>query len=255
MNLETYEHTLARLCLACEAAEADLDALGGRPDRWLLYRAMVRTRLQTQARAGLPRTAAALGRPAFETVVADYLAEQGVRTRFIRDVVAEVAAFALPRWRDAAGSGAMPPHLPELAAYEAAVWAVRNDPAEPRDRLDTVTDLRFDRALAVNPARRLLRLRFAVEALSPGDPGPAALPVLALYRPPGRTGVRQLRLDAAVARLVDDADRDRRPLADRVRDLSRETTVFEITPQRLADLAQTLATGVADGLVLGSFEP
>lgn len=161
LDLQAEQAAFARLCFSFEPSEEDLKALGALRDRWLLYRDMVRSRLRRMLNAGIPRTVAALGEAEYGAWFDRWLAERPPGTRYIREIVPEFVAFALPRW-------GQPAWVDDLLRFETARWEVGYlDAPAP-----SVTDFAFENAPVPNPALRRLRLRHRVhEAKKPGPNG------------------------------------------------------------------------------------
>lgn len=149
------ERRFVRVCFAMEPREEDLAALGGMRDRWLLYRHMVRTRLHAMTKNALRRTVAALGEDTYATWFDRWLDGAPPRTRYIREVVAELLAFCLPRWEDDA---TIPPWVPELARLEGTRWELASLP----DTAPTAGELAFEKTPVLSPAVRVLRFAHPV---------------------------------------------------------------------------------------------
>jgi hypothetical protein len=150
-------------------APEDVEAILEAPPRLSVYRSLVRNGLGAVVARMLPRTrarmnAACNGR--FDADVARFLDEVGPRTHYLRDVPAELLAWAGPRWR---ADPTVPPYLPDLAAHEIACFAVAAA-AGPR-RAPEAAEIALDRAIAFEDSARLLRYGWAVHELreSEGD--------------------------------------------------------------------------------------
>ncbi|MCA9530580.1 MAG: putative DNA-binding domain-containing protein [Myxococcales bacterium] len=156
MSLAEHQRTALRVCFDAEPSEADL-AIIGSAERWLVYRGMVRRRLQRVAKAALPRTEGALGEPRFDALLDAWFGAGGPRTPFFRAVPEEQAAFL----RSHLGASD-PPWADDLLRYETAQWRARYALGEPSR---PVVEFAFDRAPAVNPTLELLRLGHPVQTL------------------------------------------------------------------------------------------
>lgn len=163
--LAAVQEAFTRVCFDEAPREADLAALHDERERWLMYRRMVRHRLFEMARSGLPKTAELLGKARFDAAVAQYLAERGPRTRFIREIVHELVEHALPGWESDA---TLPPHVSDLVRYEAAKWRVASAELEP----PPFRELDFEAVAVVNPTVVVVRVHHRV------DKDPAAPPRL-----------------------------------------------------------------------------
>ncbi|NOY90007.1 MAG: DUF2063 domain-containing protein [Deltaproteobacteria bacterium] len=174
MRLEEQQAAIERICFRRQPPDADLDAVGER-ERWLIYRRMVRGRLERLCRVALPRSLQAAGDERFDAWLAAWLAERAPRTRYFWRVVAEFVDFTLE------GAEVAPSWLAELMRYEAVRWHTRYDEAAPEDE---VLALDFERVPYVNPTLTLLDFDHPVHQLLPqtGDSYTEASTQLAVFR-------------------------------------------------------------------------
>lgn len=164
--------------------EEDADAIAAVVPRLGLYRRLVRTNLTAVVAAVLEGTRARFEahRPGrFDATVDAFLAEVGPRTPHLRDVPAELLAFAAPRWREGAD---VPAFLVEHAQLELAGFVVATAARAPiaDEELGAVAP---DRPLAFAEPTALVDLAHAVHELPEGEP--SALPearrcAILLYR-------------------------------------------------------------------------
>lgn len=209
------EHVLADACLGDSAGDAiardlrgflesrgvapdDVDAALAAPHGLALYRSLVRNGLWSVVARMLPRTRARLnacdGR--FDADVSRFLDEVGPRTHYLRDVPAELLAWADPRWR---ADPAVPAYVPDLAAYELAAFAVAASVSpEPDEALE---DVALDRPVVFDASARLLRLGWAVHEVDADVPAARDVRLLA-YRDASH-GVRWLELSPFAWSLVE----------------------------------------------------
>ena len=174
MRLESTQRHFTDLCFSRQPREQDLASLGGRRDRWVLYRTMVRQRLLRMLESGLPRTVQNLDAELWLEITQAWLDEDPPTTRFIRDVVpAFVAHFDRqpthplePRW------------LRDALHYECARWTASYD-VRPVDG-DPAT-FSFDLPALINPTVRLLVVEHRVHQ-SPTDGFADGKTYLAVYR-------------------------------------------------------------------------
>ena len=159
-GLAEIQRAFTRVCFDREPREEDLALLYADRERWLMYRRMVRERLYGMMRAGLPKTAALLGAKAFDDAASRYLAEEGPRSRYIREVVPALVRHALPRWEDAA-----PAHLADLARYEVAKWQAASLEWEVED----ARELDFEGVPVFNPSLCVVAVRYRVDKLTESD--------------------------------------------------------------------------------------
>jgi hypothetical protein len=214
------ERAIAEACLGARAGDAiaadlgafladhgasddDIAAAATVPAGLAVYRSLVRNGLSSVVLRMLPRTrarmnAACAGR--FDLDFAKWVDALGPRTHYLRDVPAELLAWADPRWRSDEG---VPGYLPDLAAFELAQFGVSASeavaPGEPGE-------VALERALAFSASARLLRLDWAVHELPAGEDArdePARRTVrLLAYRDEEHT-VRWLELTPLAARVIE----------------------------------------------------
>ena len=177
------EHAFSRVCLDREPSSEHLDLLHGEPDRWTMYRHMVRHRLISMIRSGLPLSSALLGEARFEDDVAAYLEERGPKSRYIREVVHELVEHAYPGWQADAD---LPPHLLDLVRYEAMKWRV----GSLEERIpEGMTELDFERTPVFNATARTLYVEHRVDKDAESPPRLDAPHLSVVYRRPGSARV------------------------------------------------------------------
>lgn len=198
---DAIQRAIAEACLGARAGEAvvhdlrrfltehgvdaeDVEAIVAAPPRLAVYRSLVRNGLAAVIARMLPRTRArmnALCGGRFDADVAAFVDEVGPRTHYLRDVPAELFAWAEPRWRADAG---VPPYLSDLASHELAAFAV--GAAESARAGSPVADVALDRPLVFVESARLMRHAWAVHELPPSeealDPPPRRDVCLLAYR-------------------------------------------------------------------------
>jgi hypothetical protein len=161
---------MKRACFGVEPSEADLERLGSR-DRWLVYRELVRKRLQHVAGVALSRTKEAVGGRAFESAFAEWLAGGGPKSRYLREVPVELAEHAIPAWERSE-----PAWVADLARFELSEWRVRHAPSTPAPS----ESFAFDRRPHLRTTLEVLRLAHPVHRPRPPrgyDPEPTLLGV------------------------------------------------------------------------------
>ena len=246
-GLETLERAFLRMCFDETPREADLQTLHGAPERWLMYRSMVRSRLYEMLRLGLPKTAALLGPARFDREASRYLEAHGPRSRFIREIVHELVAFVSPTWSTDAS---LPPYLLDLARYEATKWRVSS--LEWREA--PARELDFEAPALINPTVVTLELWHRVDKLKrDGDPAPPRLEQRHLgvvYRRPGSSRISTYVLNDIGGRLFEAWQRPQSQ-ADGVRavlaDLGRQADAGFVD-----SMAGVLADLVEHEVILGS---
>jgi hypothetical protein len=181
-----------------EADAAQLAALGG--TRLLVYRRHVRRTLRRTLRLQVPRAAARLG-GALDGWIDRWLAEDGPRSRYLRDAAFEMVAWAGPRWeRDAS----VPPWLADLARHELAHFEVAAAP--DAGEAPAGGGLELDRAARFHPSARIFRYAWAVHRMSE-DPEardePAREPTALFAYRDAEDEVRWLALTPLAAAILD----------------------------------------------------
>jgi len=132
---------------------ASLDPTSQRGDRFLLYRELVRSRLRDLVATALPRVTAVLGRGAMDREVDARLSRVAPRTRFFREVVAEIVDPSAPGLANEAH-----PELDDLARLELAQWrAMWVESSSP-----AASDFDFAARPIVSPTMQRLTLAWSV---------------------------------------------------------------------------------------------
>jgi hypothetical protein len=240
-----------RSFLEAHGVEADdVEAILAAPPRLAVYRSLVRNGLGSIIERMLPRTRARMNAACggrFDADLAAFADEVGPRTHYLRDVPAELFAWAEPRWR---ADASVPAYLVDLAAYELAAFAVGAsasvDPADAR------AEVALDRPLTFAESARLLRFAWAVHELpeqGPAEPARRDVQLLA-YRDADHR-VRWLELTPLAADVVERL-LSGQPLGDAVQTACAE---HGVTPAAvLADVARLLADLGTRGVVIGARE-
>lgn len=192
-TLAEREATVARMCLAPQPAKADLEALGS-PERWQIYRRMVRARMHRVCETALKHSREAVGEERFAALVDEWLASDPPTTRFFRELPSQMVRWALAEQSRLTE----PAHARDLLSYEVALWDVR---AEDDRDLPEVVDFSFDGVPTFDPASRLLEPDWGVDRRDE-DGGVEPLDgALLLYRTSGFT-VACMRLNPLAAAIV-----------------------------------------------------
>lgn len=163
------------------------------PARVEVYRRLVRNAMRSTIRRFIPRTAARLGDARFEAEVWAWLADEGPRSRFFRDVPLEFGRFIERRWPAlgrADGADTLPPYLLDLARHELIEMEV--DAAAPAPAVEAVegevAGLDLAAAIRFDPAVRLARYAHAVHELpievDDRSSAPPRATTLLVYRDP-----------------------------------------------------------------------
>jgi hypothetical protein len=165
-----------------------------------VYRELVRNNLYGALEVSMPRTMARLG-TRFEDDFSRFLAEQGPRTHYLRDVVDEFLEFVAPDWK---AGNAVAPYLWDLARHEAL--RIQIGAMQSRDPSHVAPELDLDRSVHFIEAARVVRYAHAVHELPGGEADrtvPDQRPVaLLVYRSPEHE-VRFLELTPMAANLLE----------------------------------------------------
>jgi hypothetical protein len=223
----------------------DIEAILAAPRRLAVYRSLVRNGLGAVVQRMLPATrarmnAACAGR--FDADLAAFAEEVGPRTHYLRDVPAELFAWAEPRWRS---DPAIPPYLVDLAAFELASFAVA---ASAAVAAQSPAEIALDRPLALAESARLLRFGWAVHELPAAEP-PVRRPVHLLAYRDADHSVRWLELTELAAAVVERLF-SRQALGTAVQGACAEHGVAPGAV--LPDIARLLADLAERGVVLGA---
>jgi hypothetical protein len=231
-------------------AKEDIEAILAAPLRLAVYRTLVRNGLSSVVLRILPRTRARMnaargGR--FDVDLMAFVDQVGPRTHYLRDVPAELFAWAEPRWR---ADPEVPGYLPDLAAHELTHFAVAACPAARHP--DQGTPVALDRPLVWVESARMVRYRWAVHELSMDETAfdlPARRDVCLLAYRDASHMVRWLELTPLAAAIID-------------RLLSGETLGAAVTAACndhrtapaavLPDIARLLADLASRGVVTGA---
>jgi len=243
MTLAEQQDAILEVCFSPTPSEGALAQAGNR-ERWLIYRKMVRARLERVCRVALPRTAEAAGAEVFDAWVSRWFAERAPKTRYFWRVVREFVEFTL---EDAVVE---PLWLAELMRYEALHWHTRHDEASPAGE---VMDIDFERVPFVNPTLSLLALAHPVHrALAEGeDAYPEQETHLAVFRRVADDMTVTWTLNPMGAALMARWQLEQETLGESVRHVTKERGA-DVTPAFLESLATLLEGLLERGLLLGS---
>jgi hypothetical protein len=167
-------------------------------DRLLVYRELVRDTLRNTVLLAIPRTMARLG-GVFDEYLARFLAEHGPRSRYLRDVTAELLDFCAPLFRT---DPRVPGYVLDLARHESLELEVASSADAVRSGTD---ELDLESVLLFAPSLVVVRYAYAVHRLPPDEEDrsePVKEPTaLAVYRDPSHS-VRYLELTPLAASLL-----------------------------------------------------
>lgn len=147
----------------------DAEALLASPRRLALYRRLVRHNVTGVVDSILEVTRARLEARVpgeLDRMVSAFLAEVGPRTPHLRDVPAELLAYALPRWR---ADGRIPAWIADHAELELLDFTVGVAPRAPAPT--ALAEVAIDRPLVFAEPKRLVHLDWAVNRMPRDDLG------------------------------------------------------------------------------------
>ncbi len=223
-------------CLVDGLASEDLVALQALPpNRFFLYRSLVRQGLLDAVRTQMPEAAALRG-AAFSDDVHAFVENGLPQSPFLRDVARMFLEFIAPKWR---ADAAAPAFLGDLARYELVSFEVAAKP-DPVSR--TYQDLEVERPVALLPALSVERYGHAVQDVK-SSAAPSQRPTQLLCYRDKQDELRWLSLSEVAANLVEKLQAGE-PLASAIQQAFVDagsaftTDGLTETSQFLADLAQ-----------------
>jgi hypothetical protein len=241
-----WQRAIAEACLG-DGSDAAL------APRLALYRRLVRNNLTGVTEKMLPRTRARLNDRAgfFDASFAEFLANRGPRTHYLRDVPHELLAWAEAPWSALIRAGKLPGWALDLARHELTEYAVAAAPDAPSHA--PAEDIALDRTILFTEPVRLMRYAFAVHEL-PEEPGdrtePEARAVALLVYRDAASDVEQLELSPLGAALTERLLAGS-PLGDAVTDACAALGVRR-TEAVVGEVSALLASLADRGVVLGA---
>ena len=231
---------MQRVCFGSEPSEADLELLGSR-ERWLVYRDLVRNRLNHVIGVALARTKSAVGKDAFQTTIDRWYAGGGPTTRYLRYIPSELAEFAIPIWQRTEA-----PWIADLAGYEISAWEVRHGPRDPTPS----HEFAFDHKPVVAKAVKVLRLAYPVQEKPTPEGGYEPDPtILCLYRDKNHKAVPR-KLNPMAADLLDAWGAADQTVAESVQSVASAHGT-EIGPDFVEKLSTLIADFIERDILLG----
>jgi hypothetical protein len=182
-----------------EGEDAEAMLAGGGSRRLGLYRQLVRHNVVNVASTILEHTRARLDAHVpdeFARSVAAFLAAVGPRTPHLRDVPAELLAWAAPRWREDARIPAWLVDHAELELVDFTIGVAPRPPAPP-----PLADVTADRALVFGDPRVIVHLDWAVHERRGEEPEKRAVHLL-VYRD-AQHAVRYLELTPLASQILE----------------------------------------------------
>jgi hypothetical protein len=238
--LADHAKAMQRVCFGSEPSEADLELLGS-PERWLVYRELVRNRLNQVIGVALARTKSAVGKDAFNGAVDEWFHTGGPTTRYLRYVPSELAEFAIPIWQRTEA-----PWIADLAGYEISAWEVRHGPPDPTPS----HEFAFDRRPVLATTVKILRLAYPVHDKPTPDAGYEPDPtILCLYRNKNHKTVPR-KLNPLAADLLQAWRAADQTVAECVQKVAASHDT-EIGPDFIEKLSTLIADFIQRGIIIG----
>jgi hypothetical protein len=235
---------MQRVCFGSKPSEADLELLGSR-ERWLVYRDLVRTRLNIVIGVALARTKIAVGKDAFARAIDEWFSAGSPQTRYLRYVPSELAEFAIPIWQRTEA-----PWVADLAGYEITAWEVRHAPPNPTPS----DEFAFDRKPLLATALKVLRLAYPVQNKPTRDAGYEQEPtILCVYRDKNHKAV-PMKLNPMAADLLEVWRAGDQTVAESVQQVAAAHNT-EIGPAFIEKLSTLITDLIERGILLGGHSP
>ena len=242
--LADHAKAMQRVCFGAEPSEADLELLGSR-ERWLVYRDLVRNRLNHVIRVALARTRDAIGEDTFARAVDEWFSAGSPKTRYLRHIPGELAEFAIPIWQRTEA-----PWVADLAGYEITAWDVRHAPADTAPS----SEFAFDRRPFLATAVRVLRLAYPVQTKPTPDAGYEPDPtILCLYRDRDHRPIPR-KLNPLAADLLEAWRATDQTVAESVQRVAAAHHT-QIGPEFIEKLSTLIADLIERGILLGGHSP
>lgn len=242
--LADHAKAMQRVCFGAEPSEADLELLGSR-ERWLVYRDLVRNRLNHVIRVALARTRDAIGEDTFARAADEWFSAGSPKTRYLRHIPGELAEFAIPIWQRTEA-----PWVADLAGYEITAWDVRHAPADTAPS----SEFAFDRRPVLATAVRVLRLAYPVQTKPTPDAGYEPDPtILCLYRDRDHRPIPR-KLNPLAADLLEAWRATDQTVAESVQRVAAAHHT-QIGPEFIEKLSTLIADLIERGILLGGHSP
>lgn len=233
-ELAELQRAMARVCFDRAPRAEDVAALGGEPI--LLYRELVRSRIRDLVPIALPRSERAIGAARMGELVDGMLADAPPRSRYFREVIPSLVAYALPRLDGLAR---------DVLRLESTRWEMGwRDGEIP----GPIVELDLARVPVPHPTLRVLTLEHAVHRETE-PPEPGTFRVCVHRRPDHKVETRTL--DETGALLVEGWARADRPAIEVVREVLRAEG-REPDPAFVDRMSALLAALLESGALLGS---
>ena len=254
MSSLSYQEDLVRAVLASDARGAGFPD-GAPPERWNVYRRMVRGRLSASLEHGFQRLSGVLGEERFSALFDRFLAEAPPRSHYLRDVPGEFLRFFDKNRNELIRAFELPAFAIDLARYE---WA-ELDTEYSFEEIGTgeVGPLDMARIPVLTPAHRLIDIAYPVHRIDAGatdvrlDPEPFSLCV---YRDPKTHEIAVLELTPVTAAMLAFMEHRSLPLTEIVRNAAEGVGVT-VDVAFVEALSTLLADLIERGVLLGSLVP
>ena len=255
MSFLSYQAELRDALLASDPPDAAFAAFGAHPERWKVYRRMVRSRFADSIEHGFERLRAAVGADRFREIVWRFLAEAPPHSHYLRDVPGEFLRFFEKNCAALTRAYVLPAHALDLARYE---WAELETAYsfEETSAVD-VGPLDMHRTAVLSPAHRLIDLAYPVHRMGTAghDETMQAAPFsLCLYRDAKTHEVAVLELTPVTAAMLSFMELRTSTLTEVVRSAA-EAVGVTVDVAFVEALSTLLADLIDRGVLLGSLVP
>jgi hypothetical protein len=250
-----YQVELRDALFASDPPDTVFAALGPSPERWKVYRRMVRARFADSVEHGFQRLRSVVGADRFREIVWRFLAQSPPRSHYLRDVPAEFLRFFQQNREGLARDYVLPAHALDLARYE---WAeLETAYSFEETSAAEVGPLDMNRVPVLSPAHRLIDLAYPVHRLGTdgGEETLVAAPFsLCLYRDWKTHEVAVLELTQVTASMLSSMERRDSTLTEIVRKAA-EGVSATVDVAFVEALSTLLADLVERRVLLGSLVP
>lgn len=248
MKLAEYQRAVIEASFAREPSNALFQSLGN-PERFRIYRHMIRTRLNGMAHVAFARSAEALGAQLFDDCFDGYLADAPPKSGLIRDVIADFGPYVS---RDRALLARGPLYLRDLLRFEESKWRLAYAPCvRPKVGVDGVRELDFEGVLVRNPVLVQLVLTYPVHTLESVPQSLEAKPcTLLMYRPDGVDEVRWYAAEPLFAAILARATNTDETLVELVRNVAAQQQ-RALDEELLDTLSTSLTIALQRGVLVG----
>jgi hypothetical protein len=251
----SYQAELRDALFASDPPEAVFAALGANPERWKVYRRMVRLRFAESIEHAFERLLAVVGADCFRAIIWQFLAEAPPRSHYLRDVPGEFLRFFEENRNALMRTYVLPGYALDLARYE---WAeLETAYSFEETGAAEVGPLDMHRVAVLSPALCLIDLAYPVHRMGTDGHDDAMQPApfsLCLYRDAKTHDVAVLELTPVTGAMLNLMECRNMPLTEVVRNAAQRVGVT-VDVAFVEALSTLLADLIERGVLLGSLVP